>query len=176
MELNSYGITLQRLNINKIELIRNWRNDPKISQYMFSKDFITSEMQLEWFNKINNEFNFYFILKYNNEEIGLFNIKNIDYIKKCGETGSFIYEDKFLGSEVPFRATYCLLDFIFEELKLDYVHGQMLPNNKNAIKFNKFFGADINFSEDKKRLSYTLTKEKYFKHRNTCSLIVYLKD
>jgi len=67
VELNSYGITLQRLNINKIELIRNWRNDPKISQYMFSKDFITSEMQLEWFNKINNEFNFYFILKYNNE-------------------------------------------------------------------------------------------------------------
>ena len=36
-----YGITLKRLTVDKIELVRNWRNDPKISQYMEFRDYIT---------------------------------------------------------------------------------------------------------------------------------------
>lgn len=38
---------------------------------MAFKGTITSEMQLEWFNKINNNHNYFFIAMYNEDEIGI---------------------------------------------------------------------------------------------------------
>ena len=166
MELNRYGVTLNRLTINKIELVRNWRNDPKISEYMFFNDYITQEMQVKWFNSINNDLNYYFIAVYKDEEIGLCNIKNIDKEKKCGEGGIFVYVDKYVGTEVPFRVNFCLLDFAFEVLKLDYVYGRMLPSNKHAIRFNKFLGANIESSVNGKTVLSTIIMENYGKQRD----------
>jgi len=166
MKWERYGIILHRLTADKIELVRNWRNDPKISQYMFYKDYITPEMQFEWFKNINNDLNYYFIIEYNKEEIGLINIKNIDREKKCGEGGIFIYEDKYLNSDVPFRVSFCCHDFGFEELKLDYIYGQIVPDNKRAVQFNKTLGANIRPSEDGKSLFLTITKENHIKQRN----------
>ena len=34
MKVIKYGVCLNRLTETDIELVRNWRNDPKISQYM----------------------------------------------------------------------------------------------------------------------------------------------
>jgi RimJ/RimL family protein N-acetyltransferase len=166
MDWERYGIKLNRLTADKIELVRNWRNDPKISQYMFYKDYITPEMQLEWFNKINNDSNYYSIVEYNKEEIGLVNIKNIDNDKKCGEGGLFIYEDKYQNSDIPFRVSFCHSDFVFEVLKLDYIYGHIIPDNKRAVQFNKTLGAEINISEDGKSLYMILTKENHFKQRD----------
>jgi len=166
MEWERYGITLRRLTSDKIELVRNWRNDPKISQYMFFKEYITPEMQLEWFSKINNDLNYYFIIEFNKQEIGLVNIKNIDKEKKCGEGGIFIFVDEYLNSDIPFRVAFCNLDFAFEELKLDYIYAQIIPENKRAVQFNKALGHEIKTSEDGNSVFATLTKDNYYKQRN----------
>jgi RimJ/RimL family protein N-acetyltransferase len=166
MEWDRYGIKLHRLTVGKVELVRNWRNDPKISRFMFYKEYITPEMQLEWFNKINNDLNYYFIIEYNSEEIGLVNVKNVEKEKKCGEGGIFIYEEKYLNSDVPFRASFCYHDFAFEELKLDYLYGRIIPDNKRAVQFNKALGGDIEICEDGNSILVTLTKENYYRQRN----------
>lgn len=166
MEVIGYGVILRRLTIDKIEMVRNWRNDPKISQYALSQEYITPEMQLKWFNKINNDSNSYSIIEYNNEEIGLTAIKDIDREKKCGETSVYIYEDKYLNSDVPFRVSFCGLDFTFGELNLDYVYGRIVSDNKRAIRYDKAIGADIKISEDGKDTSFILTKENYYTQRD----------
>ena len=162
-----YGVTLKRLDLNKIELVRNWRNDPKISQYMDFKDYITPEMQFNWFNKINNDNNYYFIVIYNNEEIGLVNIKDIDYTNKCGEPGIFIYEDHYLNTDIGFRCALANTDFAFEYLNLDYLFGHIMANNKRALRFNKAFGYMMDADQkEKEKQRHTLTKERYFEYRD----------
>jgi RimJ/RimL family protein N-acetyltransferase len=135
-----YDIILERLRIDKIEFVRNWRNDPKISQYMDFKEYISPEIQLIWFNKIDNDYNYYFIAVYNNENIGLVNIKDIDYINKCGEPGIFIYEDKYLNTGISFRIALCNTDFAFECLQLEYLSCYIKADNKRTIRFNEAFG------------------------------------
>jgi len=164
-EWERYGIKLHRLTSDKLELVRNWRNDPKISQYMFFKEYITPEMQLEWFSKINNDSNYYFIAEYNKEEIGLANIKNVDKEKKNGEGGIFIYKDEYLNTDVPFRVAFCNTDFAFEELKLDHIYAQIVAENKRAVRFNKALGYEIKASEDGNSVLVTLEKENYYKQR-----------
>jgi RimJ/RimL family protein N-acetyltransferase len=161
-----YDVILERLTLDKIELVRNWRNDPKISQYMDFKGYISPEMQLNWFNKINNENNYYFIAVYNNKYIGLTNIKNIDYIQKCGEPGLFIYEDEYLNTDVGFRVGLCYSDFAFECLNLEYLSGHVLKQNRRSIRFSKALGYLIDEDQnDKEKQRYILTRQRYLDYK-----------
>ena len=173
MKITNYGITLSRLTEDKIELVRNWRNDPKIAQYMEFEEYITPEMQLTWFNKINNDKNYYFIIEYNKHEVGLINVKDIDSEIYQGEAGIFIYDDDCLNSTVSFQATLCLYDFCFETLKLKQLTAHILNDNKRAIKFNKMIGFKILQNQELiKNQSYILTFKDYIKNRNEISPII----
>jgi len=161
--IEKYNVTLMRLTEDKIEMVRKWRNDPKIVQYMNYKEYITPEMQQKWFQRINNNNNYFFIIIYDKKEIGLINIRDIDYEKKEGEGGIFIYDDEYLDSDVPFRAALCLTDFCFEELCLKKIKAHILNNNKRAIEFNTFLGFKIaENQENVKNQLYTLIPDDYY--------------
>ena len=173
MKITNYGVTLSRLTEDKIELVRNWRNDPKIAQYMEFKDYITPEMQLNWFKKINNDSNYFFIIESEGKEIGLINVKDIDCDKFKGEAGIFIYDDDCLNSTISFQATLCLYDYCFETLKVKQLSAHILNDNKRAIKFNKMIGFKIlQNQEHVNNQLYLLTYEDYVKNRNEISPII----
>lgn len=160
MELTNYGITLRRLTEDKIEMVRQWRNDPKIQQYMEYRDYITPEMQAAWFKRINNDSNYYFLIIWEGKEVGLINIKDIDYDKKTGEPGIFIYDDKYLNSDVAMRASLCRDDFIWDVLKLEQLYIHILRNNVRAIKYNLYKGYKlVGGQEEVLNQLYVLTKE-----------------
>ena len=166
MRLEKYGLVLNRLTHDNIELVRNWRNDSKISRYMEFREYITSEMQEKWFQKIDNDNNYFFIIEYEGKKIGLVNIKDIDYEQKTGEGGIFIYDDEYLNNDVSFRASLCICDFFFENLNLKTKIAHILNDNKRAIKYNLMLG----FEKQPKQENiynqiYHLTKENYFKNR-----------
>lgn len=163
MELTKYGVSLQRLTEDKIEMVRNWRNDPKIARFMEFRDIITPEMQQNWFTRINNDDNYYFIILFEQKEIGLINIRDIDHQNSEGEGGIFIYDDAYLNSEVSFRATLCLTDFGFETLHLKRIIAHILADNKRAIEFNKFLGFKIADHQEEilNKLYYLIPNEYY---------------
>lgn len=139
--LQNYGVTLCRLTHDKIEMLRQWRNDPKIQQYMFYREYITPEMQERWFANLNQQRNYYFIIEYEGKEIGMINVKNIDFEKKNGESGVFIYDDSYLNTDVAYRAHLVMFDYMYEILKLDYTYSHMLDDNARAIRFAIFLGS-----------------------------------
>ena len=143
MKLTKFGIILNRVTKDKIELIRNWRNDPKISKFMEFQDHITSEMQELWFERINNDNNYFFLIEFEGQEIGMINIKDIDTLQKEGEGGIFIYNEDYLNSDISFRSSLCIMDFIFESLKLKTVLAHIKKDNKRAITYNKLLGFKI---------------------------------
>jgi RimJ/RimL family protein N-acetyltransferase len=158
-EISNYGITLRRLTEDKIEMVRNWRNDPKIQKFMDFKDYITPDMQLSWFKKIDNENNYYFIILWQNKEVGLINVKNIDFINKTGETGIFIYDDDCLDSDVALRASLCRDDFIWDVLKLEKLYIHIMKDNIRAIKYNLLRGFYLDQGQENKiKQRYIITK------------------
>jgi RimJ/RimL family protein N-acetyltransferase len=162
MKLIKYNIILNRLTEEKIEMVRMWRNDPKIAQYMEYKEYITSDMQKQWFRKINNDHNYYFIIEFNGEEIGMVNIKDINYEEKQGEEGIFIYNDAYLNSDIPFRTSLCCIDFGFDNLKLNKIKAHILKSNKRAISFNKMIGYKLSIDQENfNNQLYTLSQSDY---------------
>ena len=120
--IENYGVKLIPLCEDSLEMVRIWRNDLKISQYMEYRDYITPEMQKKWFSNLNKDTNFYYIINYNNEDIGLINIKDYDSIKKDGEAGIFIYEDKYLNTDIAYRAHLALFDCFFDKINLNKIY------------------------------------------------------
>lgn len=167
MVVQGYGIALTRLTVEKIELLRNWRNDPKIQQYMEYREYITPEMQRNWFARIDNENNYYFIISCEGKDIGLVNLKDIDYQRKCAEPGIFIYDDDYLNGDTGVRAALLNTDFAFDELKLDFLYGHVLKTNKRSIRFSSLFGYKISDGQDDVvNQLYTLDRETYLQKRD----------
>lgn len=165
LTLQGYGVTLRRLTHDKIELVRQWRNDPKISQYMFFKDYITPEMQEIWFHKINNDNNFYFIIEFDGKEIGLINIKDIDWENGCGETGVFIYDDVYLNSDIAYRAHLVMFDFVFCNMGIKNTFYHITNENTRARRFMAFLGGKQE-TEDLSDTLFFLLKEDYLNNYN----------
>jgi RimJ/RimL family protein N-acetyltransferase len=162
MKITRYGITLQKLKPEHTGLVRQWRNDPKISRFMFYKGEITEEMQKDWFNSVDNEQNFFFIIGYKNEQVGLINISSIDWENKTAYTGLFIYEEKFWGSDVPVMASLAMLDVFMLLFDVQSVYAKVKGNNTVAHNYNSALG----FSRTKKielglGYEYLLLKEIY---------------
>ena len=145
--LDGYGVRLRRLTHDRIELLRVWRNDPKIQQHMFYRQEITPEMQERWFANLDKERNYYFFVEIGDKPIGVVNLKDIDLDKKVAEPGVFIYEDAYINGDVSFRACLTLTDFAFETLGLECLCGHIVPENKRAVRFNKAFGYELTNTE-----------------------------
>lgn len=169
--IKDYGVELHELTRDKIELVRNWRNSDKIKRCMSYRDEITSNMQEQWFEKISHSDNqFYFIINVDGRDVGLINIKNVDWDSRIGESGIFIYSDEYLHTGVSYRAALCQQDFAFNVLRLSKIYGHILNTNTRSINYNKKFGfelaePEINITIEKNQL-YTLSKENYFHNKN----------
>jgi UDP-4-amino-4,6-dideoxy-N-acetyl-beta-L-altrosamine N-acetyltransferase len=136
MRLHKYGITLERLKENDIELVRQWRNSDPVRLNMKYQELITPEMQRNWYQSINNENFQYVMIHYKGEKIGLLNDKNIDWEKRSSETGIFIGRPDLYHTFVPFLVSVAGIEsfFLFLGWKKQYAH--VLRSNENAIKYN----------------------------------------
>jgi len=167
MKISRYGITLERLTAEKAEMVRQWRNDKKIMRFMFHKGEITADMQKEWFESVDNEQNFFFLIYRGNEAVGLINISSIDWENKTAYTGLFIYEDQYLGTDVPVSASLAMLDVFFMLLNIQLVYAKVKGSNQVAHRYNTSLG----FSRTKKielglGYEYILQKEIYLLEAN----------
>jgi UDP-4-amino-4,6-dideoxy-N-acetyl-beta-L-altrosamine N-acetyltransferase len=131
------------LNIEKedLEMIRLWRNSPDVSKYMYTNAEITPTQQEIWFNKIASEDNSkYWIIEFANKKIGLVYIVDIDNKNSKCYWGFYLGDSSVRGRGIGGKIEYNLLKYVFEELKLNKLCGEVFAFNKNVIKMHEKFG------------------------------------
>lgn len=164
MKLIRYGIQLERLKEKDLELVRQHRNSENIRQTMAFREHITPEMQKEWFQKINNIHNFYFLIHYQGEKIGLINAKNIDWEKQELESGIFLWETNYYETYVPAIVSLMITDMCFELFDWDALYAHILKTNTRAVAYNLALGYELlSEQEDIENQLYKLTPERFRK-------------
>jgi RimJ/RimL family protein N-acetyltransferase len=142
MILRKYGIELHSVTANDLEMIRNWRNESFVRERMFFQEEISIEEQQKWFAQLD-ETMVYLCIQYQNQFIGLINVKNADWENGLGEAGVFIGVQHYLNSHIPMLAILCLMDVFFEEFKFSKLIAHVRSDNKSALDFNKELGYTI---------------------------------
>ena len=152
MIIENYKIKLVRLNRTHLNQLRIWRNSKYVQNQMFYQDHITSKMQKDWFEKLDQLKNYYFIAYYENMAVGVIHVKNIEH--NTGEAGIFLIDDKFENSVIVPKMVVCFNDFIFYHLKLDYIWSKVKRINKKAISSSLAQGCLIDESQSTEEIIY----------------------
>ena len=119
MILEGYGVKLHRLTEEKIELLRRWRNDPKIQQYMGYREheidltnytfvLINEKLSIEEFRRVLED-------NINKEVVHIDTTGNVEIGKNLVVDGKIIVNDasKIVdtsGNQVANKITLTLLD------------------------------------------------------------------
>ncbi|MBP6872152.1 MAG: GNAT family N-acetyltransferase [Bacteroidales bacterium] len=165
MKLSKYGITLRRLREGDTEMVRQWRNSKQISQFMEYREQITPEMQGEWFKSVDNFDNFYYIIEYQGEDIGLINSSKIDWRDVSSEGGIFLWDEKYYETFVPVWASLCLLETSFFILGASRSVIKTLKDNDRARKLNLHLGYELQPGQDEVyNQVYVMTAESFRRH------------
>jgi RimJ/RimL family protein N-acetyltransferase len=162
MKLFKYGIILERLKAEDIELVRHWRNSDAVRLNMKYQAIITREQQQQWFDSINNhQFN-YLMIHYRGEKIGLLNDKNIDWVSRTSESGIFLGKTEFYNTSVPYLVSVAGIETTFYLLGWKKQFAHMLRSNAQAIRFNLELGYQLcEGQEGVDHQQYEMTRESF---------------
>lgn len=138
------NIKLEPLKEKYLPMVRAWRNDESIRQYMYTDHIITEKEHLNWFNKtVGEKGNKHFIFMVDDEPVGYVNIAHINLAFKRAYWG--FYLNPFVK---PHIATGLLMEFTaieyaFGELKLRKLCCEVLANNPQVLNMHQKVGFEI---------------------------------
>lgn len=134
-------INLRKLALQDIEMVRNWRNSPEVSSYMYNETFITEEQQLNWYNKVSNDpSSFYWIIEYNSKSIGLVSITDINKTLNSCYWAFYLGDTTTRGGGIGAKVEYNILELVFFQLKLNKLRCEVFVSNQKVIKMHEKFG------------------------------------
>lgn len=160
MRICKYGITLNRLRQEDLEFVREKRNSENGDHLSESTDEITPEMQQKWFDGINNSANFYFIIEYKGNRIGMLNNKKIDWEARTSESSLFLWDESYNNTIVPLLASLCMIEVVFYYLNWNASYIRIHSENHTAIENAAKLGYEL--SEGKEMVEnqiYYLTRD-----------------
>ena len=158
--LSQYDVRLIRVQAEHLSLILRWRNNDWVRKNMFVQDILQEKDQLAWFNSINNASNYYFIIEYLGEKVGLIHAKNFSEEDGIGEGGIFIGEYDYLETWASVMASICLLNFIFAKTNINRSMVRVQAHNRGVISYNLKLGYKIDY-QDANELRMILDKEDF---------------
>lgn len=158
------NVRIRPLEIADIEKIRVWRNNPKNTKYLKKIPFITSEMQLEWYQKVqdNPDEMVFAIDQYEGDYyfVGSFSLYNFSTNK--AEFGKFLIGDENShGKNIGCNSVKAASEITFNQLKKNILFLHVFTDNLPAIRCYKkagFLVAEEHLINGQKEYTMVLNK------------------
>lgn len=134
-------ISIRPVANEDLEMIRNWRNSPEVSQYMYTEPFISKEDQIAWFTEISADPTCkYLVVEYEGKPLGLLYFTEISKTFDSCFWAFYLGDTSVRGAGIGTKIEYNALSYIFDTLKLNKLRCEVLINNEKVIKMHEKFG------------------------------------
>jgi UDP-4-amino-4,6-dideoxy-N-acetyl-beta-L-altrosamine N-acetyltransferase len=134
-------IELLDIQEEDLERIRKWRNSPEVARYMYTDEEITSEQQIVWFQKIKNDQTCkHWIVQYNGNKVGVAHLNAISALHNSCYWSFHIGDESHRGSGLGLKVEYHVLNYAFNECKLNKVNCEVFVFNDGVIRMHELFG------------------------------------
>jgi UDP-4-amino-4,6-dideoxy-N-acetyl-beta-L-altrosamine N-acetyltransferase len=127
-------INFVNLSDQQKEMIRQWRNNDKIKNWMYSNHVISKEEHLNFIERLKKDNSNYYWLgqEENSDDIGVVYLNELDRKKKNAYLGIYTNPDKLKVGKILIQ---CLKALAFEIVKLRTLKLEVIDNNIRAIQF-----------------------------------------
>lgn len=134
-------IKLREIRNEDEDKILLWRNSPEISKYMYTDHKISIQEHEGWFKKILiDDSSQYWIIVCDEQDVGIANIYNIDKTNSRCYWAFYIASSNVRGKGIGSFVEYSILNYVFDELKLNKLCCEVLDFNEPVVRLHKKFG------------------------------------
>ena len=121
--------------------MRDWRNLPEVSRYMYTDHHISQEEHDNWFaSMIADKSCRYWIIAVDGIEVGGVNITEISQLHSRCSWAFYLAGPEARGRGVGSVVEYCILSYVFDELRLGKLCCEVLDFNEAVISMHQSFG------------------------------------
>jgi UDP-4-amino-4,6-dideoxy-N-acetyl-beta-L-altrosamine N-acetyltransferase len=129
-----------KLREEHLEIVRKWRISPEVSKYMNTDPEITPEQQINWYEKVKNDpTRRYWIIKLDDEFVGVVNLCNIDLTNKRCSWAYYLARGKGVGKQIELS----VLSYVFDDLRLNKLCCEVLAFNDLVVKIHQKYGSKV---------------------------------
>jgi len=130
-------INFTDLTLEEKKMILLWRNNPSIKRWMYNSDDISLENHLAFIKTLKEATDkLYFLVKQNNNYIGVIDFTNINKDTKSSEFGLYANVD-LKGVGKTLLKTIC--EYGFNNLNLKTLRAEAFTENEKALNLYKRF-------------------------------------
>lgn len=130
---------LRRMTADDIRTVLNWRNDPSVREFMYTRHEIAESEHREWFARASQDpKKGLFIYEQDKTPAGFVQITKLSEESPVCDWGFYVAPQSSPGTGIALGRT--ALRFVFESLEIHKVCGQALAFNERSIRFHKKLG------------------------------------
>ncbi len=130
--------SLRLMTKDDLSVVLEWRNTFAVRSSMFSMEEITLQQHLHWFENVNNTSECcLLILELGGNPAGFVNIKQVSE-GKIADWSFYAAPDSKIGT--GYVLCKMAVDYVFKELKMEKLNGQVISFNERSIAVHKRLG------------------------------------
>jgi UDP-4-amino-4,6-dideoxy-N-acetyl-beta-L-altrosamine N-acetyltransferase len=123
------------------EIVRNWRNNPNVSQYMITNHYISPEEHRRWIENLRTRTTAKaWVIRFDGKPVGVVSLTNINLKERTAEWGFYIADESVRGKGIGSKVLYQLMNYVFDTLHLQTLRTMVLGNNPLALNLYEKFG------------------------------------
>jgi UDP-4-amino-4,6-dideoxy-N-acetyl-beta-L-altrosamine N-acetyltransferase len=132
---------LRPLSSDNLELVRAWRNSPAVAQYMYTADLISAEQQQAWYARLSQDPTVqYWLIYYQDRPVGVTNLYAISQRNRSCYWAFYLGDENLHGSGIGAKVELAVLEYVFEELKLNKLACEVFVTNEKVVAMHEKFG------------------------------------
>jgi len=131
------GITLIKIERDDLNILKDLKNESWFGTHKTS--FVNEFDQERWFNSLGNDVLILKALNINNSIVGLYKIKNIDWINRKYDSAHDIFKEH-RGKKYSKLVLEAGVDFGFEVLNMHRLDTEVLDNNIASLRSALYVG------------------------------------
>lgn len=129
-------IVLSEIKKKDLELLKKWRNNPRILKFNTQYFLLNMEHQKRWFDEIKDKGtkSKMFVFRYRNKTIGVGGLIHLDNKNKNADIAIILGESKMQGKGFGKKMLQLLVDYGFEKMKLHRIGAEIFEYNIISLK------------------------------------------
>lgn len=138
------NLLFRKIIESDLQMIMEWRTLPEVTSYMYTDFKPDIKKQREWFEKISNDSTVkYWIVNVDGEDVGVVNLFDIDTHHSRCNWGFYLASANFRGKGIGKSVELSILNYVFEQLKLNKFCCEVFTSNPNVIKMHEKNGSIV---------------------------------
>ncbi len=133
-----------KMSEDHLDIVRDIRNNPEVSKYMYTDHYITKEEHQNWFNKIKGDpSEKHWVFQVDEKYVGTGNLYDIDMRNRKCYWGYCLADPSLRGKGLGRLMELNLYNFGFDTLGLNKICCEVFSFNKLGVKLHQRCGSKV---------------------------------